>query len=201
LSAPWVGSQLDNVTGLGYPGDQPAGPERHDVVLGAVDVPDAGIHRSASTSSAATGPGRRAASQAAGPVNSYKICGSKIDPPLPCVGHSHGTVSIGAGNVEGAGVWIVDGDLELAGTLDFVGLIIVKGNTTTKKDPGTGLTGNASVYGSLWSWDVQVQRRRVGHGDVQHERAHAREPGGGRPGAADDGPGELARELRRGPGW
>jgi hypothetical protein len=69
--------------------------------------------------------------------------------------HSHGTVSIGAGNVEGAGVWIVDGDLELAGTLDFVGLIIVKGNTTTKKDPGTGLTGNASVYGSLWSWDVK----------------------------------------------
>ena len=54
-----------------------------------------------------------------------------------------------------SGVWIVEGDLELSGTLDFAGLIIVKGNTITKKDPGTGVSGNATVYGSLWSWDVQ----------------------------------------------
>jgi len=37
----------------------------------------------------------------------------------------------------------------------FTEHIIVKGNTITKKDPGTGVSGNATVYGSLWSWDVQ----------------------------------------------
>ena len=78
-----------------------------------------------------------------------------IDPPVPQITYSTGSVTVkGAGNVEGAGVWIVDGDLEIQGTLDFAGLIIVRGQTIVKKDPGASITGNATVYGSLWSQDV-----------------------------------------------
>jgi hypothetical protein len=147
-------SQLDNIVGLGYQATTPPVPS----VMTSSWAPSTTqmqeyIDRLDELGCIGSGP--TGTVTGGGPTNSYKICGSKIDPALPMCCHSHGTVSIGAGNVEGSGVWIVDGDLELAGTLDFAGLIIVKGNTTTKKDPGTGLSGNATVYGSLWSWDVK----------------------------------------------
>src|SRR5258705_9769111 len=75
-----------------------------------------------------------------------------IDPTAPQITYSTGSVIVkGAGNVEGSGIWIVDGDLEIQGTLDFAGLIIVRGKTLVSKDPGASITGNATVYGSLWS--------------------------------------------------
>ncbi len=78
-----------------------------------------------------------------------------ISPPAPQLTYSTGSVTVkGAGNVVGSGVWIVDGDLEIQGTLNFAGLIIVRGKTITSKDPGATITGNATVYGSLWSQDV-----------------------------------------------
>jgi hypothetical protein len=78
-----------------------------------------------------------------------------ISPPAPQITYSTGSVVVkGAGNVEGSGVWIVDGDLEIQGTLNFAGLIIVRGKTLVNKDPGATITGNATVYGSLWSQDV-----------------------------------------------
>jgi hypothetical protein len=78
-----------------------------------------------------------------------------IDPVAPQITYSTGSVIVkGAGNVEGSGVWIVDGDLTIQGTLDFAGLIIVRGKTLVNKDPGATITGNATVYGSLWSQDV-----------------------------------------------
>jgi hypothetical protein len=79
-----------------------------------------------------------------------------ISPAAPQLSYSAGSVVVkGAGTVEGAGVWIIDGDLEIQGTIDFAGLIIVRGQTLVSKDPGVSVTGNATVYGSLWSQDVK----------------------------------------------
>jgi hypothetical protein len=57
----------------------------------------------------------------------------------------------GSGNVSGAGVMIVDGGLTITGSLDFTGLIIVRGSTQI-----TTVTGNASVYGAIWTTDVSL---------------------------------------------
>jgi hypothetical protein len=146
-------NQLDNVTGLGYQATSPPVPS----VMTSSWAPSTTqmqeyIDQLDTLGCDQGGPiGQVTPSQGPTPM-----CGSTLaDPPSPRCCHSHGTVTIGAGNVEGSGVWIIDGDLELSGTLDYAGLIIVKGNTITKKDPGTGVTGNATVFGSLWSWDVQ----------------------------------------------
>jgi hypothetical protein len=84
-----------------------------------------------------------------------------LSPPLgpaPQITYSTGSVTVkGAGNVEGCGVWIVDGDLTIQGALNYAGLIIVRGKTLVDKDPGATLTGNATIYGSLWSQDVNFQ--------------------------------------------
>jgi hypothetical protein len=81
-----------------------------------------------------------------------------ISPKNPTVLYSPGSVVVkGAGNVSGAGIWIIDGDLEITGALDYAGLIIVRGNTLVTKDPGASVNGNATVYGSLWSQDVNFQ--------------------------------------------
>jgi hypothetical protein len=55
------------------------------------------------------------------------------------------------GNSTGAGIMIVDGDLTLEGSLDFAGLIIVRGQTNV-----TTVTGNATIYGSIWTNDVHL---------------------------------------------
>jgi hypothetical protein len=53
----------------------------------------------------------------------------------------HGYTKI-TGNAEGAGVWIVDGDLDIGGTLKFVGIIIVRGKVTfSGGGSGTQVTG------------------------------------------------------------
>jgi hypothetical protein len=143
-------NQLDNVKGLGYQATSPVvpsvmtsswAPSTTQMQAYIDQFDDSGCDQSGPTGSVAgNGP----------------ICGSTFaDPPDPKCCHSYGTVTIAAGTVEGSGVWIIEGDLEISGTLDYAGLIIVKGNTITKKDPGTGVAGTASVYGSLWSWDVQ----------------------------------------------
>jgi len=78
-----------------------------------------------------------------------------ISPPVARLFHSTGSVEVkGAGNVEGAGIWIVDGDLTITGTLNYAGLIIVRGKTLVNNDLGLGISGNSTVYGSLWSQDV-----------------------------------------------
>jgi hypothetical protein len=60
----------------------------------------------------------------------------------------------GNGNIEGAGIWIIDGDLTITGTLNYAGLIIVRGKTIVNQDPGVGISGSSTIYGSLWSQDV-----------------------------------------------
>src|SRR5262249_40516197 len=52
------------------------------------------------------------------------------------------------GNVDGCGVMIVNGNLDLHGTTTFRGLIIVKGTLS--------VSGNALVYGSVWTEGVNM---------------------------------------------
>ena len=60
------------------------------------------------------------------------------------------------GNITGCGVMIVDGDMDIQGTIDFLGLIIVRGATVISTDSELGITGNATVYGSLWTSNLNL---------------------------------------------
>jgi hypothetical protein len=76
--------------------------------------------------------------------------------PTPKVTHftdPNGVTFKGGGNVMGAGIMIVDGDLRIQGTIDFYGLIIVRGRTTVGS---THVEGNANIWGSLWTDDVNM---------------------------------------------
>ncbi len=58
------------------------------------------------------------------------------------------------GNASGAGILIVDGALDIRGTFDFVGWVIVRGKTTIEAD--SSLFGNAAVTGSLWTSQLEL---------------------------------------------
>jgi len=63
------------------------------------------------------------------------------------------------GSASGYGIMIVDGDLEINGDLDFVGLVIVRGETRIGQntgEDGTIITGNANVWGSLWTSNLDL---------------------------------------------
>ena len=63
-----------------------------------------------------------------------------------------GSLTIKAnGNASGAGILIVEGDLTIEGNFDFKGLILVRGTTKV-----TELTGNATIYGSIWTEDLNL---------------------------------------------
>jgi hypothetical protein len=143
------GNQLDNIVGLGYQNTSPPVPS---VMTSAWapsisqmnDFVDDILAQPHVTSSDTTITGNMSL--------------GTISPPAPQITYSTGSVTVkGAGTVDGSGVWIVDGDLEIQGTLNFAGLIIVRGKTLVNKDPGASITGNATVYGSLWSQDVNFQ--------------------------------------------
>jgi len=63
-----------------------------------------------------------------------------------------GSLTIKAtGSASGAGILIVEGDLTIEGNFDFKGLILVRGKTSV-----TELTGNATIYGSIWTEDLNL---------------------------------------------
>jgi cysteine-rich repeat protein len=57
----------------------------------------------------------------------------------------------GNGNIEGYGVMILDGALTVQGNLDFYGLILVRDRLVIEEDDLLGITGNVTVYGSVWT--------------------------------------------------
>ena len=143
-----VSGQMDNITGLGFQ----ASPVTPSVMTSAW-APSISQMNQYITDLLNLGY----VDAGTGNITGQKTLGT-MDPAVPQLSYSQGSVTVkGAGTVEGAGVWIIDGDLEIQGTLDFAGLIIVRGKTTVTKDPGVSVTGNATVYGSLWSQDVQFQ--------------------------------------------
>lgn len=58
------------------------------------------------------------------------------------------------GNADGAGIMIVEGDLTVQGSFRFDGLILVRGRTNVIQTT-TGI-GNATVYGSIWTADINL---------------------------------------------
>jgi hypothetical protein len=62
----------------------------------------------------------------------------------------------GNGNVSGCGIMIVEGDFTIQGTLDFAGLVLVRGGTSIEPDSETGFLGNALLYGSLWTSNLNL---------------------------------------------
>jgi hypothetical protein len=66
---------------------------------------------------------------------------------------------------------IVESDLTIQGTLQFKGLILVRGHTNVAHDPSqTEVTGNATVYGSLWTQDLNL---RVGGSAIVNYSSNA----------------------------
>jgi hypothetical protein len=70
----------------------------------------------------------------------------------PQITYYSGDTTIKAnGNASGSGIMIVNGALTIQGNLDFTGLVIVLGTTQI-----TTVTGNADVYGALWTTDLSL---------------------------------------------
>jgi hypothetical protein len=87
-------------------------------------------------------------------INGMATFGTTANPRITYFNNASGVTIKGNGNADGAGIWIVEGDLTIQGTLDFKGLVLVRGKTRVEAD--TEVTGNATVYGSIWTSDVNL---------------------------------------------
>jgi hypothetical protein len=72
----------------------------------------------------------------------------------PQITYFSADTTIGNGTADGAGIMIVDGDLTIKGTLTFKGLVLVRGRTNVFGD--SEFTGNATIYGSVWTNDINL---------------------------------------------
>jgi hypothetical protein len=140
--------QLDNVTGLGFnPGPPvntsvrtaPAGPTQEHIN----QIVDALLERPHTVCTGAI-------------INNSSSCtyGTELAPQITYLSNAGGVHVKGHGNITGAGILIVEGGLRIQGTLEFKGLILVRGPTEIDYDVETQITGNATVYGSLWTTDL-----------------------------------------------
>ena len=90
-------------------------------------------------------------------INGTATFGTTAAPQITHFTASGGVTIKGNGNASGAGIMIVEGDLTIQGTLGFKGLILVRGRTNVLQDPSeTDLSGNMTLYGSLWTQDVNL---------------------------------------------
>ncbi len=90
-------------------------------------------------------------------INGQATFGTTAAPQITHFTASGGVTIKGNGNASGAGIMIVEGDLTIQGTLQFKGLVLVRGRTNVVQDPSqTDITGNVTVYGSLWTQDVNL---------------------------------------------
>ncbi len=80
--------------------------------------------------------------------------GTEAQPQITYFNNAGGITIKANGNSSGAGVMIVEGDLTIQGSIEFKGLIIVRGRTQVIGT--TNDTGNATVYGSLWTNDLNL---------------------------------------------
>lgn len=145
------GSQLDNVQGLGYQ----VGPPEVPSVMTAATGPSVNQINTIVDSLLAL-PGVVTSSTTS--IQGNATLGT-VDPPAPQISYFSGdslTIRAG-GTVSGAGILIVDGNLSVLGTLDFAGLVIVRGETQIGQTiDGTLVSGTASVYGSLWTNNINM---------------------------------------------
>jgi hypothetical protein len=148
------GAQLDNVEGLGFQAGPPPVPAIQTAPSGAsvgqlnalIDSLLAQPHNAFNTTQINNSNNATFAGCALG-------CPS--DPKISYFTANELKIR-GNGNIEGYGVMIIDGDLTIQGTLDFYGLILVRGETAINEDSELGITGNATVYGSLWTANLNL---------------------------------------------
>lgn len=143
------GSQYDGVLGLGYQ----AGPPEVPSVMTAATGPTVDQINTIVDSLLAL-PGVVTSSDTS--IEGNAILGSVAAPQITHFTAAELTVR-GAGTVSGAGILIIDGDLSVLGTLDFAGLVIVRGETQIGETTGdTTVSGTASIYGSLWTNNINM---------------------------------------------
>lgn len=166
--------QSDNVTGLGFNPGPPATPSVFTSPAGPTQdqlhqIIDELLQRPHSVCSDTI-------------INNHSTCtyGSPEAPQVTYLSSQGGVTVRGNGNITGAGILIVESGLVVQGTLDFKGLIIVKGATSIERDPDTSVVGDATLYGSLWTTDLSLIVG--GSGIVQYSSqalALANQSGGG----------------------
>ncbi|TMB51708.1 MAG: hypothetical protein E6J60_10845 [Deltaproteobacteria bacterium] len=86
-------------------------------------------------------------------INGKADFGTTGAPQITHFTNTDGVTIKANGNASGAGIMIVEGDLTIQGDLNFKGLILVRGTTSVQL---TDVTGNATIYGSLWTQDVDL---------------------------------------------
>jgi hypothetical protein len=142
-------SQKDNVRGQGYSAD-PLTPSVLPVGGPGVDDLDQFV------TDLLTLPGTVTTND--GEFNGNQVFGTIAAPQLTYMTDDNVILN---GNATGAGILIADGSMTINGDLDFVGLIIVRGNTlinsTTDPVDETTLLGNATILGSLWTGNLEIE--------------------------------------------
>jgi hypothetical protein len=144
------GAQMDNVTGLGFNPGPPTVPSVRTSPVAPTQeqlnqIVDELLNRPHSACNESV-------------INNSSSCtyGSPEAPQITYFSNPGGIVVKGNGNISGAGILIVEGGLTIQGTLDFKGLILVRGPTQIDYDAETQVTGNATLYGSLWTTDLAL---------------------------------------------
>jgi hypothetical protein len=133
-------TQQDNVQGMPVPDLVPS--------VGPCNGPDVNRVQELVTTMRSQ-PSPPVVNRAAGMVNGNQTFGTVAAPQIT---YFNGDTTLKAnGNSSGAGIMIVDGGLTLQGSLEFTGLIIVLGTTDI-----TTVTGNATLYGALWTTDLSL---------------------------------------------
>jgi len=85
-------------------------------------------------------------------INGNATFGTTAAPQITHFTGAGGVTIKANGNASGAGIMIVEGNLTIQGNFNFKGLILVRGTTQV-----TDFTGNCTIYGSVWTEDIQLQ--------------------------------------------
>ena len=83
-------------------------------------------------------------------INGTQTYGTPANPQITHLSNTTGVIL--NGNATGAGILVVEGDLTIKGDFNFVGLILVRGQTRVDTD----ISGNATIFGSLWTEDLNL---------------------------------------------
>ncbi len=139
--------QRDNVVGLGFIAGPPAVPS---IMTSPAAPTVAQLDQIATDLLARPGVVTIGDTQ----ITGLTTFGTSLLPQITYFNNSSGVTIKGAGSASGAGIMIVEGDLTIQGHLDFTGLVIVRGRT--RVGGTTEETGNATLYGALWTNDVNL---------------------------------------------
>ena len=139
-------TQDDNVTGLGFSMGPPIVPS---VWTSPVAPSIAQLNQIITDILARRGNPPNPPDDNTSNINANQVYGTPANPQITHLTANNVHMN---GNASGCGIMVVEGDLTINGDFDFVGLMIVRGQTTFS----TSITGNATIYGSLWTEDLNL---------------------------------------------